>query len=321
MKHPGVTCSHCMQDIVGARFHCAICDNVDICSNCDGAGLPGNLTSPDGGHDSSHIMIKIPMPLESTEVQTASRRARALWTGRDGPVLVATFDGDDNLGVLRPRADSFGSTYQQTIVGGGQTIVGGGKTIVGGGQRGRRSEQASQDMDHRLKCRGCNRSIQGVRYQCASCHSIPSAYNLCANCEKISFTFHDAMHVFIKIPRPVDRPIESHLPLLAPLYDVPAGQDRDGNWYGENFKEYLRTIEHRNTLCDRCIEPIRGEWYRCANCDADLCEDCEGVGVHDPTHVFLVFKSSVDMKSFVRSYDMENRQRRVGLISHTVYAS
>lgn len=49
----------CMQEIVGARFHCAICENVDICSNCDAAGLPGNLDSDDGGHVSSHIMIKV----------------------------------------------------------------------------------------------------------------------------------------------------------------------------------------------------------------------------------------------------------------------
>ena len=49
----------CMQEIVGARFHCAICENVDICSNCDAAGLPGNLDSADGGHISSHIMIKV----------------------------------------------------------------------------------------------------------------------------------------------------------------------------------------------------------------------------------------------------------------------
>lgn len=49
----------CMQEIVGARFHCAICDNVDICSNCDAAGLPGNIDSDDGGHIASHIMIKV----------------------------------------------------------------------------------------------------------------------------------------------------------------------------------------------------------------------------------------------------------------------
>ncbi|KAJ3516934.1 hypothetical protein NLJ89_g803 [Agrocybe chaxingu] len=57
--HPGVKCAHCLLDIVGARFHCAICDSVDICSNCESAGLPGNLDSADGGHNSSHILIKV----------------------------------------------------------------------------------------------------------------------------------------------------------------------------------------------------------------------------------------------------------------------
>lgn len=49
----------CFLEIVGARFHCVVCDSVDICSNCESAGLPGNLDSSDGGHDSSHIMIKV----------------------------------------------------------------------------------------------------------------------------------------------------------------------------------------------------------------------------------------------------------------------
>ena len=49
----------CMCDIFGARFHCAICTDVDLCSNCESAGLPGNLHSSEGGHDSSHILIKV----------------------------------------------------------------------------------------------------------------------------------------------------------------------------------------------------------------------------------------------------------------------
>lgn len=56
----------CMLDIVGARFHCAICDSIDICSNCESAGLPGNLDSSDDGHNSSHIMIKVCTPISST---------------------------------------------------------------------------------------------------------------------------------------------------------------------------------------------------------------------------------------------------------------
>lgn len=54
-----LTIRSCMRDIFGARFHCAICVDVDICSNCESAGLPGNLHSSEGGHDSSHILIKV----------------------------------------------------------------------------------------------------------------------------------------------------------------------------------------------------------------------------------------------------------------------
>lgn len=63
---------------------------------------------------------------------------------------------------------------------------------------------------------------------------------------------------------------------------------------------YLQSVKHNSAICDRCIEPIHGEWFRCANCDADLCEDCEQVGVHDARHVFLVFKSTIDMQKFRR---------------------
>ena len=98
-----------MLDIVGARFHCAICDSVDICANCESAGLPGNLDAADGGHDSSHIMIKIPYPLDSAELQTASRRAIDLWRGRDAA----------SVGVSLPRSkpSSVVSGYARTVVG------------------------------------------------------------------------------------------------------------------------------------------------------------------------------------------------------------
>ncbi len=86
MKHPGVKCAQyvfvitlwrrlstflsCLLDIVGARFHCAICDSVDICANCESAGLPGNLDSADGGHTSSHILIKVCHPSQLMQTLT-----------------------------------------------------------------------------------------------------------------------------------------------------------------------------------------------------------------------------------------------------------
>jgi len=76
-RHPGIPCYHCQQDIVGARFRCVDCTTIDIdlCWNCEIAGFPGDLDAPDGRHNSSHAMLKIPMSLNMQEIQRVTRRA------------------------------------------------------------------------------------------------------------------------------------------------------------------------------------------------------------------------------------------------------
>ncbi|KAG8899112.1 hypothetical protein FRB99_006936 [Tulasnella sp. 403] len=203
LKHPDVTCYHCGLEIFGARFHCAVCQSVDICQNCESAGLPGNLTTAtDGGHDSSHIMIKIPYPLDSTEVAFASRRARVLWSGRDA----ATIDAMTKRITSRSRSNSIDSANATTVI-----------------ASARRGEQNA--MDHMMKCNGCNGQIMGVRYQCANCPSFPMSYNLCMDCEKMSFIIHPLPHVFLKFNRRVDRPIQIPRPLLPILYEEPPAGD------------------------------------------------------------------------------------------------
>lgn len=46
---------------------------------------------------------------------------------------------------------------------------------------------------------------------------------------------------------------------------------------------------HRSITCNHCnTSPVRGIRYKCANCpDFDLCEGCEGLGVHLSNHVFI----------------------------------
>ncbi|KAF9561215.1 hypothetical protein CPC08DRAFT_801895 [Agrocybe pediades] len=287
--HPGVKCAHCLLDIVGARFHCAICDAVDICSNCESAGLPGNLDSADGGHNSSHILIKIPYPLETAELQNASRRALHLWTGRDAASV--------GFKPLMSKAESEISSYAQTM-------------IVSGSRNGL---QYPPDT-HRLFCNNCGDLIIGVRYQCGHCQSKPYAYNLCSNCERNSYEIHDPMHVFFKLPRPVHRALESLFPMLPPLYKSPAGPAR-----GENPRAFLASLVHTTALCDRCINTIRGEWFRCAYCARDLCDACEAVDTHDDTHVFLVLKSAVDMQLFNRIANTEDTSASAPIISYPVY--
>ncbi|KAG0699912.1 hypothetical protein DFH29DRAFT_808256 [Suillus ampliporus] len=293
MKHPGVKCAHCLQDILGARFHCAICDSVDICSNCESAGLPGNLDSSDGGHISSHIMIKIPYPLETTEVQTASRRAIHLWTGRDAAhVLTASHS----------QPDSVYSSYAQTVV----------------GSRHGQSGLNGESLNHHLFCKGCNQTIFGTRYQCATCPSSPTAYSLCQSCEQMSYAIHDSMHSFFKIPRPVHVPLESSSSFLPKLYKVPAGPV-GGLAPNADPQEYLYHLVHSTALCDRCMERIQGAWYRCVYCAKDLCGECESLDTHDETHIFVIFKAPVDMVHFRRFANLENPNDSPPIVSFPVY--
>ncbi|EJD41223.1 hypothetical protein AURDEDRAFT_115589 [Auricularia subglabra TFB-10046 SS5] len=334
LTHPDVKCAHCMQDIVGARFHCAICDNIDICANCESAGLPGNLTSADGGHDYSHIMIKIPYPLNNKEVQTASQRALTLWTRRDsrhitrksrsrseysshartvvGTPAPPMPDGASSI-VLAANASSRSRPIStSTNASGGSVPMSMASSIEGGGRNG----SSLGPLDHRTKCKHCRQPIVGVRYQCATCPSSPHAYSLCAACEPKSYFIHDGNHIFFKLPRPVERPIKSPFPFIPYLYRTPAGLFSDGTTDPANPEAYLLTLRHPTALCDWCMERIRGKWYRCAYCPKDLCADCEAIDSHDDSHLFVVFKSSVDMTQLRNFSDLEHP---APLIPYPVY--
>ncbi|KAI0333845.1 hypothetical protein GY45DRAFT_1296185 [Cubamyces sp. BRFM 1775] len=298
LTHVGVHCAHCMQEIVGARFHCAVCENVDICQNCDAAGLPGNLDSADGGHVSSHIMIKIPHPIPTADLHSTSQMAIKLWTGRDGPHLQA---GNANG---HGRRNSLGeSAYSHTVLGSGTRV-----------------DLNTAALDHGVPCDGCAQPIIGVRYQCANCPSYPKSISLCERCEARSYALHDPWHVFFKLPRPVDRPLVLQPPLPR-LYKTPAGP-AGGVFNLGNPKAYLRNLTHQLTVCDRCMSHIRGEWFHCAYCPKDLCDSCAEVDTHDPTHLFVVFKSNVNMQIFRRRFiNEEDSSRSPPLIPFPVYHS
>ncbi|CDO69770.1 hypothetical protein BN946_scf184766.g15 [Trametes cinnabarina] len=253
LEEPCVHCAHCMQEIVGARFHCAVCENVDICQNCDAAGLPGNLDSADGGHISSHIMIKIPHPIPTADVESTSQMALKLWT-RDGPHLQV--NGTNG----HARRNSFGSAYSHTVLG-----------------TGTRADAGAASLDHGVACDGCAQPIVGVRYQCANCPSYPK-------------------------------------------YKTPAGP-AGGAFNAVDPKAYLRNLMHQFAVCDRCMSHIRGEWFHCAYCPKDLCDSCAEVDTHDPTHLFIVFKSNVNMQIFRRFMNEEDPSRSPPLISFPVYTS
>ncbi|KAG9023403.1 hypothetical protein FS837_005832, partial [Tulasnella sp. UAMH 9824] len=283
LKHPDVCCYNCKLDIFGARFHCAVCESVDICQNCESAGLPGNLTTnTEGGHDSSHIMIKIPYPLDSAEVAIASRRARVLWSERDA----ATIDATTKRITPRSRSNSVDSSYATTVV-----------------ATGRREPNP---LDHHVKCNGCNTNIVGPRYQCANCPSYPVSYNLCAECERSSFVIHPFPHVFLKFNRRVDHPVQTPHPLLPVIYEIPA----DGDFMDSigNAAHYI----HEIAFCDLCMTPIRGVWYRCGHCNSDLCDFHEQT--HNEDHSFIVIKAKASLGVLQELWDFENPSSNAPLL-------
>ncbi|KAH8109254.1 hypothetical protein DFH11DRAFT_1691207 [Phellopilus nigrolimitatus] len=300
----GDKCRPCLMDIVCARFRCATCELVDICSNCECsncevAGLPGNLDTDDGGHNTSHIMIKIPIPLNSSKVQTASRRARQLWTGRDSLYVQCTPS-------RRVRADSLREADAVTIIGSGSKHA-----------RGGRCDHKALDL--RIACKGCNQSNVGVRFQSVVRSSYCSVQ--CANCEQQSYLLHDPMHIFFKLPQPVDRPIESQFAILPILYVPIALPSRPADRLNSSHpKACLATLYHNVALCDRCMDRIKGVWFRCMYCAKDLCDVCENLNphAHDRTHFFYVFKAPVNTLIVA---ELDNLEGSPPALNYPVYYS
>ncbi|KAH8118121.1 hypothetical protein DFH11DRAFT_1572447 [Phellopilus nigrolimitatus] len=111
------------------------------------------------------------------------------------------------------------------------------------------------------------------------------------------------MHIFFKLPRPVDRPIESQFAILPILYRQPAGP-----------AVYLATLHHNAVLCDHCMDCIKGVWFRCVYCAKDLCDVCENLSphAHDRTHFFYVFKAPEDA-------ELDNLEGSPPVLNYPVY--
>ena len=54
-------------------------------------------------------------------------------------------------------------------------------------EHGGRNGASFGPLDHRTKCKSCRQPIVGVRYQCATCPSSPSAYSLVGGCLTIAY--------------------------------------------------------------------------------------------------------------------------------------
>ncbi|WOO83671.1 ZZ-type zinc finger domain-containing protein [Vanrija pseudolonga] len=303
IRHPGAFCHNCLQDIVGPRFHCAVCPSWDLCIQCEGL-----TTSGDGQHTADHIMMKIPIPLASSEVEAVSRRARDRWFQQDSSTVARRTPGGSTASRSSSPSVDTETVYAPTRRSARSVSTAARLPVLPNSGRGTPSVTRQQvaarprdDLDHNARCANCNEWIMGRRYQCANCPSDPEPYNLCSICELRSYRVHDPRHVFFKFDRPVHIPLQSTQPLLPLLYKNRAGQvPASAVLSPHDPTAYLKHVLHRETVCDIHMDQIRGAWFRCAHCAGgfDVCQEAERTADHDPTHVFVVFKARVDMVAF-----------------------
>ncbi|WRT68905.1 uncharacterized protein IL334_005887 [Kwoniella shivajii] len=315
MRHPGAFCHNCLQDIVGPRFHCAVCA-VDLCIQCEAVVMEVDGSS----HTADHIMMKIPVPISSNEVDAVSRKARERWFQQDRSMTnnnLNPFADDGETTSSRSSSPTNNTIYAPTSVRNRDPSPVPPRQVV--------NVTTRDALDHNLRCGNCNEWIMGRRYQCANCPSDPQGYNLCSICELRSYRLHNPSHVFFKFDRPVHISVQSSRPILPLLYRNPVGKVPTSALTTINPRDptaYLKHVLHRETLCDVHGDQIRGVWLRCCHCAAgfDVCQEAERLLEHDPTHVFVMFKSRVDMVAFRALCDLGASQAKP-LLKQRVYVT
>lgn len=365
IKHPGVLCFGCLGDIVGPRYSCSVCLAFDLCEACERLDPP--ITSPDGRHEPSHILLKITVPATDDAFEDASDRARLISRNRSGSMgsyrrggSPPGRRGDDRAwhggwhdhpppphhpdsyhhrqhdshgwgphghgGPRPPPHYPRGGVYDlppwqrgphaHPARGGGPPVyiidpaTGALVPQNSGALIPRRGSDGQSTVVHHVACDRCDRLIQGIRWLCAQCSTTPS-YNLCSACQPASHSFHNPLHCFLRITRPIYKPLPPLSQLLPVLYDPSSSLRFDeraggGGSIASNGSDGSggmadgAMVLHQNVICDNCLEAISGAWMRCAHCAGsfDVCTGCLGLIQHDEDHVFICFVRKVDMALF-----------------------
>ncbi|KAI5477009.1 hypothetical protein MNV49_006967 [Pseudohyphozyma bogoriensis] len=323
VKHPGVLCFGCLGDIVGPRYSCASCASFDLCKKCESLEPP--ITSPDGRHDHTHILLKITVPVSEDIMDDASDRARVMT--RDGSSLRQRRSSPGRRSIPQweaPPYENHGIPPPSNYPAYSQPQYPNQFPVQPLAHPGSRDEM--NNSFHNIVCQGCSRLIQGVRWICAQCGSTPT-YDLCSSCEQSSHLIHNPLHCFLRITRPLQHALPPLSQLLPILYDPSAparfesltsnGSSRSGSSEGLNDAVVL----HQNVICDNCLEAIPGAWMRCCHCanSFDLCVECLNLIEHDPYHVFAKFTRRIDMSLF-RELTKISSQHPQPLLTFGVYS-
>ncbi|CAG8549603.1 16490_t:CDS:10 [Acaulospora morrowiae] len=193
--HHGVICDNCESIIRGTRWKCAKCPNYDLCQAC----------KPKSPQIHRHPFRQLPFPINPhnhfsnslTQHSATCDYCESVIVGiRHKCINCPDFDLCQNCIALAPTQHPY-HTFMQIRRPGEPEI----KILDTAFHPG-------------IRCDGCGKPINGVRYKCANCPD----FDLCGNCESSPVNKHNPDHVFIKFRRPVPSPLSATAPLLPNFY-------------------------------------------------------------------------------------------------------
>ncbi|RUS14462.1 hypothetical protein BC937DRAFT_93782 [Endogone sp. FLAS-F59071] len=212
VTHNGVMCDCCFTIVRGMRWKCNECSDYDLCQACK--------SSDRHNHPSHHGFRAIPYPRGHihfaqaqahayAQAQAQNRATNTVYHAAQCDFCESMIKGIRHKCINCPDFDLCDScialaatqhpdhTFMQVPKPGLLEI-----------------KMQNSHVHVGVRCDGCQKWIRGVRYKCVNCPD----FDLCDNCEVSPLTKHDSTHVFLKVKRPLPRPMVSTQPLLPNLY-------------------------------------------------------------------------------------------------------
>ncbi|THH02356.1 hypothetical protein EW026_g520 [Hermanssonia centrifuga] len=285
MKHTGVTCQGCRQQINGVRHRCLDCDNFSLCGACVGS------TWTRSAHPVHHAFFPIELPWDSDAFQQAFERRKTYnILAPDAPEHAGITCDGCNKGIVGIRHKCLScpnfdyctqclsnpdERFMHDLAHAFLPVPKPGDLNQLLAVRAACQEPAPPVVHKGVACNECRDEIIGVRHRCLDCPD----FDLCELCiSRGAKQDHNSAHQFLELVKPGEVIVHT-------VYnnDQPGPQEQRAN-----VQQQDTPVVH-NATCNLCDSTIRGDRYKCLNCpDFDTCGACFNItSEQHPGHGFV----------------------------------